>query len=347
MVAGSLAMLGPIARHQLLLAKPSKLHSRRAGWRSVSLVCTLAKVFDAVLGAVMDRSLQPLPAPIIGFVRSRSPAARNSCRRRWRRRRSGHSRSTLSRWKSRRFLTAGRQLWRRRRSSSRARSRLTSRQWPAQRKGCSVARGWGLHRDCQCRCSWGCARGAADPSVVEQVPCSTQPLARWVVADEQAVAWCPPASQHSLLSWVDKLFLLGSEVDQLQRRPHDVQEAFAAIRREFSADSLEFVCSPSADAIADFRLGRDGPRFVHRGAMRVLGVMTDGEGHDVSISSGFAKRMRCWPECSDLRACSAPPAERERRLFQTVGSCALYGGGLWSTSSTRARPRGCRGGLAP
>lgn len=96
-VAGTPALLAPIARHQLLLAigrgvtlreqphaaqlvpKPSKFHAWLAGWRSAWLMCALAMVSDAALRAVMGRSLRPLPVPIIGLCPGRQPLEIAGC----------------------------------------------------------------------------------------------------------------------------------------------------------------------------------------------------------------------------------------------------------------------------
>lgn len=82
---------------------------------------------------------------------------------------------------------------------------------------------------------------------------------------------CHPACEHSLPIWADNLFLMGSDAAALQGRIHDVWEAFAEPRLEFSAGSLEVIRSPAADLAATFSLSPGGAQFAAKEAMRVLG----------------------------------------------------------------------------
>lgn len=97
-VAGSFEFLGPTARHQLvaaigravaardsthvpqwLVSVPGKPHARLAGWRSVSLMHALGKVFGAALWVVRSGRCgifrRPSSGSALGVSRLRLPGA--------------------------------------------------------------------------------------------------------------------------------------------------------------------------------------------------------------------------------------------------------------------------------
>lgn len=57
---------------------------------------------------------------------------------------------------------------------------------------------------------------------------STAPEMVAAAANDDAVAWCPPTSENSLLIWADNVFLLASDPGVVQRRITDIQEKFAS-----------------------------------------------------------------------------------------------------------------------
>lgn len=170
-------------------------------------------------------------------------------------------------------------------------------------------------------------------------PTAERLQARWAGANEGAVAWFPHASEHSFLIWADNLFLSGSDVGTLQGRIPDVWAAFAELRLEFSADSPEVIRGPDADPDATFSPDPEGPLLAPKEAMRVLGTMVDGVGGTPTVVRSRLRQAKAMLVRlgADLRAPGVPQKERMHRLFQTVGSCALYGAGLWTPSAALAR----------
>lgn len=95
-------------------------------------------------------------------------------------------------------------------------------------------------------------------------------LQKRATADDGAVAWCPAASESSLLLWAENIFLMASDAGVVQKRTTDIRGEFAALRLGFHEHSLEFVASAAADHMVDIRLGDGGPQFRRRDAMWVI-----------------------------------------------------------------------------
>lgn len=171
------------------------------------------------------------------------------------------------------------------------------------------------NRGRRCLWSFGCDRWAREPP-----RCGTgRLLPRF--NDCWPDGWrLVPFSENSLI-WADNLLRRGIDAGLRQRRIDCVHDAFVAIRLESGADSLEFVCSPSADATATFRLG---PPFVrHAGARRDGGWRWE-HGHDGSVPAATGS---CHVGCAALSARGV----YHRRSGCAVYSSALHGAGLWKT----------------
>lgn len=127
-----------------------------------------------------------------------------------------------------------------------------------------------------------------------------------------------------------------SDPEELAWRLEDLTNALARIRLKWSSSSLEFLIGAAAAPVPPPVLTSSRQEFHTVDTLRVLGVMVDSRGSThTQLEFRLREANKVWGRTRHLLCDrSLAPALCVQRFYQTVGTSATYGCGMWAPTST-------------